>query len=68
MAGISKSTFFRWLRSGSFKDVSNIDRRGWCMFTTDDLRRLKAEVKQIRIIGDGQSIEPMPAHNYRVRS
>ena len=48
MAGISRSTFFRWLRVGSFKDVSNIDRRGWRLFTIDDLQRLEAEVNQIR--------------------
>ena len=48
IAGISRSTFFRWLRQGSFKDVANFDRRGWRLFTKDDLRRLKAEVNQIK--------------------
>ena len=48
IAGISKSTFFRWLRQGSYKDVLNFDRRGWRLFTKDDLRRLKAEVNQIK--------------------
>lgn len=48
IVGISRSTFFRWLRSGSFEDVSNIDRRGWRLFTIDDLQRLEAEVNQIR--------------------
>jgi predicted site-specific integrase-resolvase len=48
IAGISRSTFFRWLRQGSYKDVLNFDRRGWRLFTKDDLRRLKAEVNQIK--------------------
>jgi len=48
IAGISRSTFFRWLRSGSFKDVDNIDRRGWRLFTISDLQRLESEVNQIR--------------------
>ena len=45
--GISRSTFFRWLREGSFTDVKNVDRRGWRLFTEEDLARLKAEVNQI---------------------
>ena len=48
MVGISRNTFFRWLREGSFKDVKNVDRRGWRLFTEDDLDRLKAEVNQVR--------------------
>ncbi|MFC1916412.1 MerR family transcriptional regulator [Chloroflexota bacterium] len=48
IAGISRSTFFRWLRQGSYKDVLNFDRRGWRLFTKDDLRRLKAEVNQVK--------------------
>jgi len=47
MVGISRSTFFRWLRQGTFTDVANVDRRGWRLFTEDDLARLKAEVNQV---------------------
>ncbi len=39
--GISRATFFRWLRDGSFPDVKNLDRRGWRLFTEGDLKRLK---------------------------
>jgi len=48
IVGISRSTFFRWLREGSFTDVRNVDRRGWRLFTEDDLVRLEAEVNKIR--------------------
>ena len=48
IVGISRSTFFRWLREGSFPDVKTVDRRGWRLFTEDDLARLKAEVNQVR--------------------
>ena len=48
IAGVSRSTFFRWLRQGSFQDVENFDRRGWRLFTEDDLQRLIAEVNQIK--------------------
>jgi len=47
IVGISRSTFFRWLREGSFPDVKNVDRRGWRLFTEGDLERLRAEANQI---------------------
>lgn len=48
IAGLSRSTFFRWLRQRSFEDVVHFDRRGWRLFTKEDLKRLKAEVNQIK--------------------
>ena len=47
IVGISRNTFFRWLRQGSFTDVEFVDRRGWRLFTEEDLERLKAEANQI---------------------
>lgn len=47
IAGISKNTFLRWVKEGSFADVERKDRRGWRLFTDDDLDRLKAEVNTI---------------------
>ena len=47
-AGISRNTFFRWLREGSFADVEIVDRRGWRLFTEADLARLKAEAHRTR--------------------
>ncbi len=40
IAGISKNTFFRWLRSGEFEDVSTADRHGWRLFSDTDIVRL----------------------------
>ena len=48
IVGISRNTFFRWLREGSFADVEIVDRRGWRLFTEEDLERLKAEANQTR--------------------
>jgi len=48
IVGISRSTLFRWLKEGSFRDVQNVDRRGWRLFTEDDLVRLKAEANQVK--------------------
>jgi predicted site-specific integrase-resolvase len=47
MAGTSKNTFLRWVRDGIFSDVELRDRRGWRLFSDDDLYRLKAEVNQV---------------------
>jgi excisionase family DNA binding protein len=47
MAGTSRNTFLRWVKEGSFADVKHRDRRGWRLFTEDDLARLKAEVNQV---------------------
>jgi excisionase family DNA binding protein len=45
--GISRNTLYRWLREGAFDDVENIDRRGWRLFTQDDVDRLRAEANKI---------------------
>jgi len=42
-AGISKNTFLRWVREGVFADVIHRDRRGWRLFTEEELQRLKEE-------------------------
>jgi predicted site-specific integrase-resolvase len=46
-AGISRNTFFRWLREGLFTDVGTRDRRGWRLFTEGDLLRLKNEANRV---------------------
>ncbi|MFQ5997311.1 MAG: helix-turn-helix transcriptional regulator [Dehalococcoidales bacterium] len=48
IVGISRSTFFRWLKSGVFEDVENVDRRGWRLFTVQDLKRLVTEANKVR--------------------
>jgi len=47
IVGISKNTFFRWVREGSFADAPNRDKRGWRLFTSHDVDKLKAEVNRI---------------------
>jgi predicted site-specific integrase-resolvase len=46
-AGISKNTFFRWLRCGEFEDVSTADRHGWRLFSETDLERLCEKAQHI---------------------
>ena len=49
MAGITKNTFLRWVAKGDFSDVPYRDRRGWRLFTTGDIERLKAEANKVHI-------------------
>ena len=48
-AGISKNTFFRWLRTGEFADVRTVDRHGWRLFTEEDLVRLCERAQSITV-------------------
>jgi len=48
MAGVSRSTFFRWLKIGILEDVPHKDRRGWRLFMESDIGRIKAEANKIR--------------------
>jgi predicted site-specific integrase-resolvase len=48
IVGISRNTLFRWFREGTFADVENVDRRGWRLFTEEDINRLKMEANEVR--------------------
>ena len=54
MAGVSRVTFLRWVREGVFGDVKYRDRRGWRLFTDDDVAKLKAWVNKIERVGNYQ--------------
>lgn len=43
---LSRATVFRWLRQGII-EASYRDRRGWKLFSTDDLSRVQAEANRI---------------------
>lgn len=49
MAGTSRNTLFRWIREGLFDDVGVRDRKGWRLFTEEDVTRLKEEVNRIHL-------------------
>ena len=46
--GISRATLLRWLKEGILEE-SPRDRRGWRMFTGDDLSKIRAEATRIKI-------------------
>jgi len=47
-AGISRPTLFRWLRRGILSKLRK-DRRGWRLFTEEDLNKIRAEAKRIEV-------------------
>jgi hypothetical protein len=49
MAGITKNTFLRWVTNNGYSDVSHRDRRGWRLFTREDIEKLSCEVNRVRI-------------------
>lgn len=44
--GISRATLFRWLKAGVLKK-SYRDRRGWRLYTEDDLNKIQAEANRV---------------------
>ena len=55
MVGISKTTLFRWLKKGIFREVEHRDRRGWRLFTEYEVGRLKAEANRIDETKEGSA-------------
>jgi predicted site-specific integrase-resolvase len=46
--GISRATLFRWLKEGIIGELHK-DRRGWRMFIEEDLNKIRAEAKKIKV-------------------
>jgi hypothetical protein len=46
--GISRPTLFRWLKRGLLIKLHR-DRRGWRLFTEEDLNKIQAEARRIEI-------------------
>ncbi len=47
MAGISRNTLFRWLKKDKFDDLKRRDRRGWRLFTQEEIDSIKAAANLI---------------------
>ncbi len=47
MAGISRNTLFRWLKKDNFDDLKRRDRRGWRLFTQEEIDSIKAAANLI---------------------
>jgi len=46
-AGISKATLFRWVKTGILDDVASRDRKGWRLFTEQDVSRIRSEATRV---------------------
>ncbi len=47
IVGISRNTLFRWLKKDYPSAGSRRDRRGWRLFTEDDISQIKAGSEMI---------------------
>jgi len=45
--GISRTTFFRWLKEGVLQEAKYRDRRGWRLFTQDEVNRFEMEANRV---------------------
>jgi excisionase family DNA binding protein len=46
--GVSRATLFRWLKAGIL-EKHHKDRRGWRVFTEDDLNKIRTEARKIKV-------------------
>ena len=49
--GISRTTLFRWLSEGIFSEPENRDRRGWRLFTEEEVEKMENEANRISRAG-----------------
>ena len=49
-AGISRATWYRWRAADLVKDTSQKDRRGWRLFTEQEVEKLREFAQQIKTV------------------
>ena len=47
LIGISRTTLFRWLKAGSFAEAKYRDRRGWRLFTEEEVEKMRTEANRL---------------------
>jgi excisionase family DNA binding protein len=50
LIGVSKNTLFRWLKEGKFGDSEYRDWRGWRLFTSIQVEKVKNATSQVNTI------------------
>ena len=55
IVGIGKSTLFRWIRQNIVEEAEYRDRKGWRLFSEDELRSITAETSRIQRNHAGQA-------------
>jgi predicted DNA-binding transcriptional regulator AlpA len=47
MVGINRTTLFRWLKEDRFPKAAHRDRRGWRLFTSEEIDGLRTEASRM---------------------
>lgn len=47
IVGICRTTLYRWVQKGFLGQTEYRDKRGWRLFTKDDVDRLSAEAEEV---------------------
>lgn len=47
-AGISRATLFRWFKRGILEDKMTRDRRGWRLYTIEDVNKVIFEAQVVK--------------------
>jgi len=53
MAGISRSTLFRWMKEGLVPDVEYRDWRGWRLFTAEQVHAIRLKTNYVAATNEG---------------
>ena len=54
--GISRTTLFRWLKEGILEEARYRDRRGWRLFTEEEVHRFDSEANGLIEIENDQFV------------
>ncbi len=55
--GISKATWFRWLKEKKVEDVAHKDIRGWRLFTEEEVERIRKYANTINILPKQETLD-----------
>ena len=59
VAGISRATLFRWLKEGIIAAPAHKEKRGWRLFTENDIGRIKNQIRsyteRLTTVGAGRT-------------
>lgn len=47
ITGLSRTTLWRWMKKGILEDSAKKDRRGWRLFTDEDIRKIEDEAYKL---------------------
>jgi len=57
LIGISKATWFRWLKEKKVEDVAHKDIRGWRLFTEEEVERIRKYANTIKILPTQETLD-----------